>query len=93
MTVLQIFITYTPGLNEVVFEMDGMTVAQWGIVALFMAVTFAVMETEKAVRRYLTKLGEDTEDREPGIFDEVVTLDTSPLPNEVGAFGKGELRR
>jgi magnesium-transporting ATPase (P-type) len=93
MTILQIFITYTPGLNEVVFEMDGMTGAQWGIVALFMVVTFVVMETEKAMRRYLTDFGVDTDDLEPGLFDEVVTLDTSPLPNEVGAFGKGELRR
>jgi magnesium-transporting ATPase (P-type) len=93
MTLLQIFITYTPGLNKVIFEMDGMTSAQWGIVALFMVVTFAVMETEKAVRRYLTSLGEDTDDREPGYFDEVVTLDTSPLPDEAGLFGKGELRR
>jgi magnesium-transporting ATPase (P-type) len=93
MTLLQIFITYTPGLNKVIFEMDGMTGAQWGIVALFMVVTFAVMETEKAVRRYLTSLGEDTDDREPGYFDEVVTLDTSPLPDEAGLFGKGELRR
>jgi hypothetical protein len=50
------------------------------------------METEKAMRRYLTDLGEDTEDREPGMLD-VVTLDTSPLPEEVTAFGKGELQR
>jgi magnesium-transporting ATPase (P-type) len=93
MTILQVFITYTPGLNDVVFSMDGMTGAQWGIVALFMVVTFVVMETEKAVRRYLADLGEDTDDREPGLFDEVVTLDTSPLPDEFATFGKGELRR
>jgi magnesium-transporting ATPase (P-type) len=92
MAVLQVFITYTPGFFEVIFEMDGMTGAQWGLVTFFMVVTFVVMETKKAVRRYLTDLGEDTEDREPGMFDDVVTLGTSPLPEEVAAFGKGELR-
>ena len=59
---LQIFITYTPVVNETIFGMAGMDGAQWGIVAAFMAVTFTVMETEKAIRRYLSSLGEDTDD-------------------------------
>lgn len=59
---LQIFITYTPGLNETLFGMTGMKGKQWGIVFLFMAVTFVVMEIEKSIRRYLSSLGEDTDD-------------------------------
>lgn len=59
---LQVLITYTPGLNSVVFEMDGMDWFQWIIVLAFMVVTFIVMETEKAIRRYLSSLGEDTSD-------------------------------
>ena len=66
---LQILITYTPGLNEVIFGMAPMDGLQWGIVALFMAVVFVVMEAEKAIRRYLSGLGEDTDDRELGYFD------------------------
>lgn len=61
---LQILITYTPGVNETVFGMAPMDGAQWGIVAGFMCVVFVVMEFEKAVRRYLSSLGEDTDDNE-----------------------------
>jgi len=61
---LQILITYTPGVNEVVFGMAPMDGVQWGIVAIFMVVTFVVMEVEKAIRRYLSGLGEDTDDRD-----------------------------
>ena len=60
---LQILITYTPGLNSVVFEMAPMSGNQWGIVAMFMIVTFVVMEIEKAVRRMLSAKGADTDDR------------------------------
>ncbi len=61
---LQLGITYIPGLNDVVFFMVPMDGAQWGIVALFMGVVFLAMETEKAIRRYLSGLGEDTDDVE-----------------------------
>jgi len=61
---LQVLITYTPGLNSVVFEMAGMDWFQWMLVLIFMCVTFVVMEVEKAVRRYLSSLGEDTSDLE-----------------------------
>ena len=61
---LQILITYVPGVNDVIFGMAAMDGMQWGIVALFMAVTFVVMEIEKAIRRYLSSLGEDTDDLE-----------------------------
>ena len=63
---LQVLITYTPGLNSVIFEMDGMDWYQWILVLIFMFVTFVVMEIEKAIRRYLSSLGEDKDDR---IFD------------------------
>merc|ERR1712087_954300 len=33
---LQIFLTYTPGVNTVIFQMRGMDGVQWGIVILFM---------------------------------------------------------
>lgn len=59
---LQILITYVPGVNDVIFGMGPMDGQQWGIVALFMGVTFIVMEAEKAIRRYLSSLGEDTDD-------------------------------
>jgi magnesium-transporting ATPase (P-type) len=64
MAALQILITYTPGLNETVFGMVAMDGMQWGIVAIFMVVVFVIMETEKAIRRYLSSLGEDTDDLE-----------------------------
>jgi magnesium-transporting ATPase (P-type) len=64
MSGLQVLITYTPGLNETIFGMAAMDGLQWGIVALFMVVTFTVMEMEKAIRRYLSSLGEDTDDTE-----------------------------
>lgn len=62
MTAIQILITYTPGLNEVVFQMAPMDWFQWVLVLVFMVITFIVMEIEKAVRRYLSNLGEDTDD-------------------------------
>eukprot|EP00554_Chaetoceros_debilis_P006760 CAMPEP_0194073660 /NCGR_PEP_ID=MMETSP0149-20130528/988_1 /TAXON_ID=122233 /ORGANISM="Chaetoceros debilis, Strain MM31A-1" /LENGTH=1130 /DNA_ID=CAMNT_0038753699 /DNA_START=155 /DNA_END=3547 /DNA_ORIENTATION=- len=66
---LQFLITYVPGLNNVVFQMKGMDLRSWGIVALFMFIVFLVMETEKAVRRHLKFNGADTDDREYGAFD------------------------
>jgi magnesium-transporting ATPase (P-type) len=68
-TVLQCAITYIPGLNEVIFDMGPMRWAQWLLVIASMAITFIVMELEKALRRYLASLGEDTDDRDYGVFD------------------------
>jgi len=70
---LQFVITYTPGLNEVVFGMAPMKGFQWVIVVIFMLVVFVVMEVEKSARRYLSSLGEDTDDVE---FDN--TFDATP---------------
>ena len=87
MVVMQVFITYTPGLNETIFTMDGMDGPQWGLVFLFMAVVFVVMETEKCVRGYITDLKYYEEDME----DAPIVKDTTPLPAEVKRFGNNEL--
>ena len=81
MTAIQLLITYTPGLNEVVFEMAPMDWWQWVLVVIFMICTFIVMEVEKAVRRYLSSLGEDTDDLafDP-TFDREVTPSDEPAP-------------
>jgi len=91
MAVLQIFITYTPKLNDIIFSMAGMKAVQWILVVLFMIVVFVVMETEKAVRNYLTTLKYDTEDRELGMFDAEPEVDNTPLPAEADRFGKDDL--
>jgi magnesium-transporting ATPase (P-type) len=67
--ILQIMITYIPGLNNVVFQMRGMDGIQWGITIFYMVIVFLVMEAEKAVRRHLKFKGEDVDDRQYGVFD------------------------
>jgi len=67
--ILQIMITYIPGLNNIVFQMRGMDGTQWGITILYMFIVFIVMEAEKAVRRHLKFKGEDVDDRQYGVFD------------------------
>jgi len=84
---LQIFITYCPGVNSTIFGMAGMDGLQWGIVVLFMAVTFIVMESEKAVRRYLSSLGEDTDDLNYEPF-----FDKPPKPASDEPFPQTHLR-
>jgi len=66
---LQLLITYTPGLNRVVFQMKGMDGFQWGITFAFSLVVFVVMEVEKAIRSHLKFKGADTDDRAYGAFD------------------------
>jgi magnesium-transporting ATPase (P-type) len=90
---LQVFITYTPGLNDTIFSMAAMDGPQWAIVALFMVVPLLVMEAEKAVRNYLTALKYDTDDKEYSEFDSPVEPDRNPLPEEVKRFGKNELSK
>lgn len=71
--VLQVAITYIPGLNSVVFQMGPMKAEQWGIVALLSFGVFVVMELEKAVRRKLLEDGKvDVGDSELGYFDEEI---------------------
>jgi len=67
MVMLQVAITYIPGLNSILFSMEGMDGLQWGIVAVVMVGTFIIMETEKAVRCRFKAQGVDTDDR--GAFD------------------------
>jgi magnesium-transporting ATPase (P-type) len=93
MAVLQVFITYTPGLNITIFTMTAMDGIQWGIVIMFMAVVFVIMETEKAIRRILASLKYDTDDLGPQPFDYEVEPDRTPLPEDVKRFGNNELTR
>lgn len=93
-TVLQLAITYIPGLNSVVFGQAPMDARQWGIVVLGMVVVFVVMETEKAIRRLLKELGQDTDDLEYGIFDEIVVPSKdSSLPPDASHLKLTELQR
>jgi len=67
--ILQFAITYIPKLNTIIFQMGPMDWEGWGIVVAGMAITFIVMEMEKALRRRLSAMGSDTEDQEYGLFD------------------------
>ncbi len=89
MAIMQVFITYTPGLNETIFTMEGMDGKQWGIVVLFMFVVLVVMETEKSIRGFITdrKYYEEDWDEE----EQLVEIDDTPLPEEAMRFGKNEL--
>ena len=91
--VLQVAITYIPGLNSVIFSMAPMDGAQWGITAAGMVIVFIVMELEKAFRRHLKAKGEDTDDRASGRFDKEVVVDTSvKLPAGAEKLGLEELK-
>jgi magnesium-transporting ATPase (P-type) len=93
MIVLQVFITYTPGLNKTIFWQTGMDGIQWLLVVISTVVVFIVMEGEKSVRNYLTYLKYDTNDEEYDFFDTVPEPDTTPLPKEVRRFGQNELHK
>ena len=82
-TVLQVAITYIPGLNSVIFGMGPMDAVQWGIVVLGMVVVFVVMEIEKAIRRALLAAGADVGDTEIGFFD------SEPKPRQDMSLPKG----
>lgn len=72
---LQLMITYIPGLNSVVFAMGPMKLFQWGLVALGGFIVLIGLEMEKALRRYLKKQGSDVDDVEYGMFDSEVSPD------------------
>mmetsp|Transcript_23190 Transcript_23190/g.38381 ORF Transcript_23190/g.38381 Transcript_23190/m.38381 type:complete len:1059 (-) Transcript_23190:117-3293(-) len=63
--VLQVAITYIPGVNSSIFSMGPMDGAQWGVSIAGMAVCFVVMEAEKALRRSIKSKGGDTDDAKP----------------------------
>jgi len=68
--VLQVFITYTPGLNDTIFSMAPMDGTQWGITCILMAVVFIVMEVEKGVRRHMMAKGVKADDRFEDLLDD-----------------------
>jgi magnesium-transporting ATPase (P-type) len=82
-TVLQIAITYVPGLNHVIMNMAGMHIEQWFVVLLCMIIVFVVMELEKGLRRILLAQGADVGDTEMGFFD------SPPEPNQDISLPKG----
>jgi len=92
-TVLQLAITYIPGVNSIIFEMAPMKIEQWALVAVGMLVVFLVMEAEKALRRYLTAQGADTDDRELDYFDSPPNPDTGDplLPKGASSLKLREL--
>jgi magnesium-transporting ATPase (P-type) len=93
-TVLQVAITYIPGLNEVIFSMGPMDGAQWGITFLMMFAVFFIMEIEKAVRRMLKASGADTDDNERWMFDKTQHPDQNiELPKGASHLNLTELNR
>lgn len=81
--ILQIFITYTPWVSDVLFSMGPMEGFQWGICLVCNLLVFIVCEIEKAVRRSLKQRNADTDDTEYGF------LDTPPTPNQDITLPKG----
>jgi len=77
-TILQLALTYIPGLNDFVFSMDFMDWFGWVLVLASMVLVFLVMETEKAIRRSLKASGADTDDREMQIFDDLHASEAGP---------------
>lgn len=94
-TVLQLAITYIPGMNEVIFQMEGMYIEQWGLVAAGVVIVFFVMEAEKALRRYLSSLGSDTDDLQYDYFDSPPELNSTDrlLPKGASKMHVGELAK
>ena len=92
--VLQIGITYIPGVNNIIFNMAPMDGIQWGVTFLAMLVVFLIMEAEKAVRRVLKKRGSDTDDIEMDrVFDhEIVNDGHVNLPAGASKLGLEELK-
>merc|ERR1712070_159790 len=82
-TVLQLMITYIPGLNNIVFAMAPMYAFQWGIVLLGGIIVFIGLEMEKALRRHLKAQQYDVDDTEYGMFD------TEPTPDQDISLPKG----
>jgi len=81
---LQLFITYVPGVNTIIFSMDGQDGTQWLIVVICVFITFFVMEGEKALRRHLKAKGRDTDDSKfDELFDDKVQNPSFRLPKGV----------
>lgn len=92
--VLQVFVTYVPGVNSIIFSQTGMGAWQWGLTILLAVGVFITMEVEKCVRNYLTALKYDTDDLElDEMFDQVIPEPEIPLPDEISSFGRNQLLR
>jgi magnesium-transporting ATPase (P-type) len=90
--VLQVAITYIPGLNKVVFKMTPMGGEHWGITIAMMFIVFIVMELEKALRRALKAKGADTDDRERFLWDKSQHIDQNiELPKGASHLNLTEL--
>jgi len=70
----QVFLTYVPYLNDVIFGMSGMDAIQWGICAFFTLIVFIVMECEKVVLRMLKAKHYDTSDQEEDFLDPKIEI-------------------
>ena len=82
-TVLQLFTTYVPGLNTVIFQMKAMDAFGWMLTIVWMVAIFLVMEVEKAIRRSLKAKGSDTDDDD--CYDEVPLHGTEHMKMPKGA--------
>lgn len=83
--VLQILLTYIPGLNTFVFSMKGMDGIGWGLTFASMFIVFFAMEIEKAIRRNLKAKGADTDDREEPFFTDSVAQPNFDMSMPKGA--------
>lgn len=93
-TVLQLAITYIPGLNRIVFTMEGQDWIQWILVIISFFVTFFVMEGEKAFRRYLKAQGRDTDDSQiDEMFDDHVSNPSYHMPKGASHLKLMELKK
>jgi len=92
LAVLQVAITYIPGLNLIVFGMASMGGMNWAITFIMMAAVFIVMEIEKAIRRSLKAQGADTDDTERWLFDKTAHPDQNiELPKGASHLNLTEL--
>ena len=89
--VLQVLLTYIPGLNTFVFSMKGMDGLGWGLTIASMVFVFFAMEGEKAIRRSLKASGADTDDRE-GVVDPLPPVDMS-MPKGASKLNLQELAK
>jgi hypothetical protein len=66
----------------------------WVLVLFTLAIVLIITETEKAIANHLTFLKYDTADQEfDPYFDEALTTENQPLPNEVNWFGMNEMTK
>ena len=94
-SVLQILLTYIPGLNTFVFSMKGMDGLGWGLTIASMVFVFTVMEIEKAIRRNLKAKGADTDDRVQPFFTDstaaVIGNESMKMPKGASKLNLQEL--